>query len=104
MLRDLLDMYFGKQGGPDENDMVIVRILKPLRIAVPVNNPISPGKPVLEFYKEDVVTLPVKYAKPIIKAGYGEEIPTNPYGIRKVEANTHDMGKSGAEGMAYVEG
>ena len=85
-------------------DFVLVRVLRAVRFAVNPNNPIWPGKEEISLRKEDVLTLPLKYARILAKRGVIEEVVTNEYGLRKMEVKTHDMGKSGAENLANVEG
>ena len=52
----------------------VVRVLRDCRIALPRDNPISPGKEVLTLKKEDVLSLPEPYIRILRKGGVIEVI------------------------------
>lgn len=79
---------------PEETkkNTIIVRVLKPFRVALPDRN--------LTALKEDVLTLDGRVANILRKGGYVEFINID---VEKGEI-FHDMGKVKSEDMANVEG
>ena len=63
-----------KTESPKPQPEAVVRVLKDCRIALPHDNPISPGKVVLILRKEDVLSLPERYIHILQKRGFVEVI------------------------------
>lgn len=74
---------------------VLVRIISPIRIAVPED--IDPSGE-LTLRKNDVLNLPEKIAHILIKNSIAEEIL-----LDEEKEELHDLGSIGAEDMAHVE-